>query len=152
MYLELSNIHWMIAKIGGLQDLVLTDTPGVGLQVTNLINPTMQLPHIPQGTIQNRNVYISALNGALWVMGQVHCGICEFGLLDSLHCMEWLQNSHYAPPWVFIICDCVLNPLRAKFFRGNINIYLHFISLLHIDMTQVLKMLPQVRPGLTYPT
>ena len=31
------------------------------------------------------------------------------------------------------------NPLRAKFFRGNINIYLHFIPFLLIDLTQVLK-------------
>ena len=45
-----------------------------------------------------------------------------------------------------------LNSLRAKFCRGNTNVYLHFMSLLHIDMTQVLKILPQVRPGLTYPT
>ena len=45
-----------------------------------------------------------------------------------------------------------INPLRAKFFRGNINIYLHFMSLLHIDMTQVFKLLPQVRPGLEYST
>ena len=30
--------------------------------------------------------------------------------------------------------------------------YLHFMSLLHIDMTQVLKILPQVRPGPTYST
>ena len=45
-----------------------------------------------------------------------------------------------------------LNPLRAKFFRGNINIYLHFMALLNIDMTQVLKILPQVRPGPTYST
>ena len=45
-----------------------------------------------------------------------------------------------------------INPLRAKFFRGNINIYLHFMSLLHIDMAQVLKILPQVRPGPTYST
>ena len=43
-----------------------------------------------------------------------------------------------------------VNSLRAKFFRGNINIHLHFMSLLHIDMTQVLKILPQVRPGPTY--
>ena len=42
------------------------------------------------------------------------------------------------------------NPLRAKFSRGNINIYLHFMSLLHNDMTHVLKILPQVRPGPTY--
>ena len=47
--------------------------------------------------------------------------------------------------------QCV-NPLHAKFFRGNINIYLHFVSLLHIDMTHVLKIPPQVRPGPTYST
>ena len=33
------------------------------------------------------------------------------------------------------------NPLHAKFFRGNINIYLHFVSFLHIDMTQVVESL-----------
>ena len=44
------------------------------------------------------------------------------------------------------------NPLRAKFFWGNINIYLHFMSVLHIDSTQVLKILPQVRPGPIYST
>ena len=37
-----------------------------------------------------------------------------------------------------------INPLRAIFFRGNINIYLHFMSFLHIDLTHVLKILPQV--------
>ena len=36
------------------------------------------------------------------------------------------------------------------FFRENINIYLHFMSFLHIDLTQVLKTLPQVREGPTY--
>ena len=41
----------------------------------------------------------------------------------------------------------LINPLRAKFFRGNINIYLHFGSFLRIDMTQVLKILPQAREG-----
>ena len=28
--------------------------------------------------------------------------------------------------------------------------YLHFMSLLHVDMTQVLKILPQVRSGPTH--
>ena len=36
--------------------------------------------------------------------------------------------------------------------KGNINIYLHLIPLLHIDITQVLKILPQVKPGSTYST
>ena len=42
----------------------------------------MQLFHIPQCTIQNRNVHISVLNGTLWDTDQVHCGICEIGLLQ----------------------------------------------------------------------
>ena len=45
-----------------------------------------------------------------------------------------------------------LNPLCANFFRGCINIYLHFMSLLQTNMTQVLTILPQVRPGLAYST
>ena len=58
------------------------------------------------------------------------------GILDKVdHVIAWV--------------DCI-NPLRAKFFRGNINIYLRVMSLLHIDMTQVLKILHQVRP--TYST
>ena len=43
-----------------------------------------------------------------------------------------------------------INSLRAEFFRGNINIYLYFVSFLHIDMTQVLKILPQEWEGPTY--
>ena len=39
--------------------------------------PTMHLSHIPQCTIQIRNVHISVLNGALWDIGQVNHGICE---------------------------------------------------------------------------
>ena len=47
----------------------------------------------------------------------------------------------------------VINPLRAKFFRGNINIYLHFVSFLHIDTTQVVvEILPQLRQEPTYST
>ena len=45
-----------------------------------------------------------------------------------------------------------LNPLRAKFFRGNINIYLHFVSFLHIDTTPVFETLPQIRQEPTYST
>ena len=45
-----------------------------------------------------------------------------------------------------------INSLRAKVCRGNINIHLHFMSLPHIDMSQVLKILPQVRQGPTHST
>ena len=46
----------------------------------------------------------------------------------------------------------VINPLQAKFFRGNINIYLHFVSFLYIDTTQVVEILHQVRQEPTYST
>ena len=50
-------------------------------ELTWLTNPRMHLFHIPQCSIQNRNVHISVLNGALWDMEQVHSEICEIGLL-----------------------------------------------------------------------
>ena len=68
---------------------------------------------------------------------------------------EWcLQNNILTP---FVATHMThqaydINPLRANFFRGNISICLHFMSLLHIDLTQVLKILPQVRPGPIYST
>ena len=46
---------------------------------------------------------------------------------------------HKCHPLCSVIC---INPLRAKFFRGNINIYLHFVSFLHIDTMQVVEILP----------
>ena len=42
-----------------------------------------------------------------------------------------------------------INPLRAKFIRRSINMYLHFMSFLHIDMTQVVE-ISQVRQEPTY--
>ena len=44
------------------------------------------------------------------------------------------------------------NPVGAKFFRGNINIYSHFVSFLHIDTAQVVEILPQIRQEPTYST
>ena len=44
------------------------------------------------------------------------------------------------------------NPVRAKLFKGNRNIYLHFMSFLHINMTQAVEIIPQVRQELTYST
>ena len=47
---------------------------------------------------------------------------------------------------------CELNPLRANFFWGDINIYLHFVSFLHIGTTQVVEILPQIRQEPTHST
>ena len=49
-------------------------------EIYSQITQCTHLSHIPQCTIQNRNVHISVLNGALWDIGLVHCGICELGL------------------------------------------------------------------------
>ena len=53
-------------------------------QLTWCTNPRMHLIHISQCSIQNRNVHISVLKGALWDMEQVHSGICEIGLLSHI--------------------------------------------------------------------
>ena len=45
-----------------------------------------------------------------------------------------------------------VNPLRAKLFRGNINIYLHFASYLHIDTMKVVEIIPRIRQEPTYST
>ena len=46
----------------------------------------------------------------------------------------------------------LINPLRAKFFRENINIYLHFMSFLHIHKTRVVEIPPWVKQGPAYST
>ena len=61
---------------------------------------------------------------------------------------QWLNPLTYT----YALSSPKLNSLCVKFCRGNINIYLHFMSLLHTDMTHVLKILPQVRPGPTNST
>ena len=43
-----------------------------------------------------------------------------------------------------------LNPLHAKFFRGNKNVYLHCMSCVHIDRRHVVEIFPQVRQEHTY--
>ena len=48
--------------------------------------------------------------------------------------------------------QCSINPLHAIFFRENINIYLHFMSFLHTNKTQVVEIPPRVRQGPAYST
>ena len=45
-----------------------------------------------------------------------------------------------------------VNPLRAKFVRENINIYLRFMSFLHTNRTRVVEIPPRVRQGPAYST
>ena len=62
----------------------------------------------------------------------------------------WLLNG----PAFFVSCDIfiIVNPLSAKFFRGHINIYLHFMSYLHANTTQVVEISPRARQGPAYST
>ena len=53
------------------------ETPVKNDYETNVTNPAMLMSNISQYTIQNRNVHISVLNGVLWDMRQVHCGLDE---------------------------------------------------------------------------
>ena len=77
---------------------------------------------------------ICAVHGMrLWKQSETWSSLGNHGFYVPLRLRQWVSNS-----------------LRAKFFRGKINIYLHFMSLLHIDMTQALKILPHVKPGSTY--
>ena len=46
----------------------------------------------------------------------------------------------------------VFNPLRAIFFRENINIYLHFMSFIHTNQTQAVEIPPVVRQEPAYST
>ena len=54
--------------------------------------------------------------------------------------------------WYALYKSCLLNPLSAKFFRGNINRYLHFMSYLHANTTQVVEISPRARQGPAYST
>ena len=70
-----------------------------------------------------------------------------------------LKNNHIPQSYVAVITyPChktnadLAYPLRAKFFRGNQNMYLRFMSFLHIDMIQVVEILHQVWQELTYST
>ena len=72
----------------------------------------MHLFHIPQCSIQNRNVHISVLNGALWDMEQVHSGICELGHTA----LPWLKlcinhnfnSTDIVRPWGSAMIRCLL--------------------------------------------
>ena len=72
----------------------------------------------------------------------VPLGHSELTIEDST---RWKKKNHNTPVKY-------INPLRAKFFRENINIYLHFMSFLNTNKTHVVEIPPQVRQGPAYST
>ena len=53
--------------------------------------------------------------------------------------------------WIIDVSKCFKH-LRANLFGGSKYMYLPFMSFLHIDITQAVETLPQVRQELTYST
>ena len=63
-------------------------------------NPRMHMFHIPQCSIQNINVYISILNGALWELDQLGCRLSINGwatVLVSCQIVKSLQFEDRTP-------------------------------------------------------
>ena len=96
------------------------------------------------------------------IIGSSYLTIYHVNRVDSIFYNKYLNqaitwtNAHFQN----IVCKMspillrpqFVSPLRAIFSRGNINIYLHFVSFLHIDTTQVVEILPQIRQEPTYST
>ena len=80
---------------------------------------------------------------------QIYVALGEMSLIQSN--THYLLNKQVSVYSVQFSLKSV-NPLRAKFFRGNINLYLHFMSFLHTNKTQVVEIPPQVRQGPSYST
>ena len=98
---------------------------------------------------QSRRWWFETTPHSLWC----HCNVITLLVLILEYCLKtksitWRPISKLL--WHQVTCNHGINPLRAKFFRGNINIYLHFLSLHHIDMTQIVEILPRVRQGPIY--
>ena len=82
---------------------------------------------------------------SLFLVFLIRCvNVCENMLSWTTYSMHGSNN----------LCADIfdINPLRVKLFRGNMNIYLHFVLFLHIDTTQVVEILPQIRQEPTYST
>ena len=54
--------------------------------------------------------------------------------------------------WLNIGDAYMLLTLYVLIFSDSINIYLHFVSYLHIDTTQMVEIFPQIRQEPTYST
>ena len=84
----------------------------------------------------SRSLSLYGVSRPQWVNKSACLGKCKlFALLwKSSYCVSWYP--------------CVSSHFACKIFSENKNIYLHIISFLHIDMTQVVGILPSVRQGI----
>ena len=87
---------------------------------------------------------IDSSSNSIWWCIQTHSRFSSFykSFVHVSLLFQW-PLTHW--PWGWGV-----NLLHAKFFSGNINIYLQLISFLHTDMTWIVEILPHVRRELTY--
>ena len=105
---------------------------------------------------QATNYYLNILSRVHWIKLNLVYSI--FAL--SVYIFVWNESIFQMDreTWFFLFVGNVydfmpsINPLRAEFFRVNINIYLHFMSFLHTNKTQVVEIPPRVRQGPAYST
>ena len=112
----------------------------------NQILESQQTPHTSPSRVSHgvfivriwwKIAHILTAPRCIWIYARI---LEEYDVLQKESTLHCFPGAHY------------FNPLRAKFFRGDINIYLHFMSLLHIDMTQVVEIRPQISHEPTYST
>ena len=72
--------------------------------------------HNPHCSIQNRNVHISVLNGALWDTEQVHSVICELGhfWIYLFSAIIWSTNC-LPPSWTKLSADEVMAKFASRY-------------------------------------
>ena len=79
------------------------------------------------------------------------CGFVTNTVEASTHHSLGLYDYHKVL-YIMACTSYILNPLRATFSRDNINVYLHFMSFLHTNKTQVVEKPPRVKQGPAYST
>ena len=101
--------------------------------------------------------YVTVMATSLWLTQYQWCNPVENRKMYHVILQRLIiqPQKHNKSLSIFYGMYCIhnkLNPFQAKLFRGNINMYLHVMSLVHIDMTQLVEILPGVRQGPTYST
>ena len=150
--MNVTGLHWWPVNIGS----------GNGLLPSG--NKPLPEPMVTQIFVARKGMSFVYLHHSI----VVSCSIYDFGVIRYLiylayflffsylivyinsHSDYTLQNCYFVMGMRLVTTSWFLiKPLCAKFFRWNKNICLHFMSFLHIDMTHVVEILPQVRQELT---
>ena len=83
-----------------------------------------------------QNLHIQIKTGSSYLLTNKAARILQ----NPLYCIYHNVSQLY-PPLTLYVLNC---------FRGNINMYLYFVSFLHIDATQVVETLSQIKQEPTY--